>query len=78
MPRLTNAAGVVVNVDDATAARLDSSWHPVGEKPKETAAQKRKREAEEKAAQDQERADVEAWLAAEREFVAAGGTAGGE
>ena len=29
MARLTNAAGVVVNVDDDTAARLGSEWKPV-------------------------------------------------
>ena len=28
MPRLRNQAGVVVNVDDATASRLGPEWEP--------------------------------------------------
>jgi len=35
--RLTNAAGVVVNVDDDTAARLGSGWKPVEVAKSETA-----------------------------------------
>ena len=41
MPRLRNKAGVVVNVDDATAARLGSDWQPADEGDEKKAAPKR-------------------------------------
>lgn len=35
MPRLVNAAtGVIVNVDEKTAAQLNKDWAPVKVKPK--------------------------------------------
>lgn len=42
MPRLRNTTTkVVVNVDDATAARLGGGWEPV-DKPKKPAPRRRK------------------------------------
>jgi len=46
MPRLTNkATGVVVNVDEATAARLGADWATEGESTKRKPGRPRKQPA---------------------------------
>lgn len=43
MPRLRNTrSGVVVNVDDVTAARLGDGWEVVGAQPQEKADETKK------------------------------------